>query len=254
LPAPGRTVFFAYSLSEIDSMRLSTVPVLLALLLIAACQGTPSKGPAAGDNPQTQGSTSPAEPNAVVLQYDKPASALAKYRGFLVDPPSIATDDDAFDDISDDDKHRLADKLGQEFKMALAPRFGLASAPAIGIVRLHLTLEGVKTSNSVLSTGMRLLPIGMAMSVVRGSMDKPAHFTGFVVISGKLSDSASGAPLAHFSAKVSPRAYNLTSGLGSQRAAELGIERGASEFAEAVAQNGQTPARDTAQRNGAPSK
>jgi hypothetical protein len=235
-------------------MRLSTVPVLLALLLTAACQSTPSKAPAAGDNPQAQGSAAPAEPNAVTLQYDKQASALAKYRGFLIDPPSIANDAAAFDDIADDDKRRLADKLGQEFKAALAPRFGLASAPAAGVVRLHLTLEGVKTSNSVLSTGMRLLPIGMAMSVVRGSMDKPAHFTGFVVIGGKLSDSVSGAALAHFSAKVSPRAYNLTSGLGSQRAAELGIERGASEFADAVIQNGQTLAKDTAQRNGAPSK
>jgi hypothetical protein len=49
-----------------------------------------------------------------------------------------------------------------------------------------------------------------------------------------LVDAETGEALAGFVATESPIALDLTSGLGKLRAAELGIERGSEEFAQAL--------------------
>jgi hypothetical protein len=222
---------------------------VLAMLVAAGCESAPSKNESPGSpssaseaasaSPSAGGSAAggsapaaeaPAQGGGIGLAQDAPAAAIVRYRRIVVAAVTVGGHDTEFDGISDEDKQRLAIELGEKFRSTLAQHFSIADRPGPGVARLQLTLEGIKTSNSVLSTGLRVLPLGMAMSLVRGARDKPARFTGFVTLSGRFSDSVSGTPLAHFAGSVYPRAYDLGSGLGSLKAAELGMQRAADEI------------------------
>jgi hypothetical protein len=69
------------------------------------------------------------------------------------------------------------------------------------------------------------------MSAANTVAGHSSALVGSVTVAGELIDTGSGDPLAGFVATESPIALDVTSGLGTLRAAELGIERGADEFA-----------------------
>jgi hypothetical protein len=71
------------------------------------------------------------------------------------------------------------------------------------------------------------------MSAAKTVRDKPATFVGSVTISGEMLDAESDEVLGAFVATESPIALDVTSGLGSLRAAELGISRGANDLGDA---------------------
>ncbi|MBV8974048.1 MAG: DUF3313 family protein [Sinobacteraceae bacterium] len=106
-----------------------------------------------------------------------------------------------------------------------------STVPGPGVVRLHLTLAGVKESKPVAATVLRLTPLGLGMSAPNTVAGHSSALVGSVTVAGELIDTGSGDPLAGFVATESPIALDVTSGLGTLRAAELGIERGADEFA-----------------------
>jgi hypothetical protein len=150
-----------------------------------------------------------------------------------VDPADIYHGTDAdFGNASQADKERLAAKLVNDFKAALTRHnYPLASQPGQGVVRLHLTLAGVKESKPVASTVLRLTPLGLGMSAANTVAGHSSALVGSVTVAGELIDTESGDALAGFVATESPIALDVSSGLGTLRAAELGIERGAEEFA-----------------------
>lgn len=173
------------------------------------------------------------DPN--VFAWQSPDLDVSRYNAFLIDPVTVYDGSDAdFGGISAQDRQALADLIGKEFKRQLGENYAIASEPGRSVVRLRLTLIGVNQSRPVLSTALRLLPIGLALTAVKSAADKPATFTGSVTLAGVALDSESGQPIGGVEALVAPPAYDLTSGLGFQRAAELGIKRAAGEFRDYV--------------------
>ena len=163
--------------------------------------------------------------------YETPTFDRSHYHGILIDATDLYRGPEAdFGNTSIADQEMLAAKLTSEFKRVLAPDFNVVNAPGPGIVRVHLTLMGVNESHPVLSTALRLTPVGLVMSAAHTVRDKPANFTGSINVAGVIYDSQSGQVLVAAQSIVSPAAVDLTSGLTPLRAAELSTTRAANAF------------------------
>ena len=166
-----------------------------------------------------------------LLIYRSPGVAASAYHGYLVEAATIDSGADAdFGDVSAEDQRALAAQLSKDFSTALARHYTIAQHPGAGIARLQLTLVGIAESHPVASTLSRLNPVGLALTAVKSAADQPAAFTGSVTIAGEFTDSLSGKVLGGFVDKASPAAYDLSSGLGKLRAAQLGVSRAAGDF------------------------
>ena len=212
-------------------MRCSRVALSCGVLVLSSC---------ANQTPKTTGGLGnlPLEPSQYpgTLVYRAPDLQAGKYKSILVDNADIyrATDAD-FGGASEEDKTRLAEKLANDFKSALTKhKYPITAQSGQGVVRLHLILAGVKESKPVAATALRLTPLGLGMSAAKSVSGHSSALVGSVTVSGELIDAETGEAIAGFVATESPIALDLTSGLGKLRAAELGIEHGSEEFAEAL--------------------
>jgi len=170
------------------------------------------------------------------LVYRSPTVQMDKYKSMLIESTEVYTGKDAdFGKTSEADKKRLANKVTEDFTAELTKRkYPLTAQPGPGVVRLRLKLTGVQASQSVAATALRVTPLGLGLSAAKEAEGKSAAFVGSVTIAGEMIDAQSGEILGAFVATESPIALDVTSGLGSLRAAELGIERGADNFADAL--------------------
>jgi hypothetical protein len=163
--------------------------------------------------------------------YQAPTFERGKYHGILIDQTDLYRGPEAdFGSTSIADQEMIAAKLTAEFRRVLAPDFNVVSAPGPGIVRVHMTLMGINASHPVLSTALRLTPVGLVMSAGHTVLDKPANFVGSINVAGVIYDSESGQVLVAAQSIVSPAALDLTSGLTPLRAAELSTTRAADAF------------------------
>ena len=210
-------------------MRCFCLAACCGVLVLVGCVQTPKT---------TGGLDLPLEPSQYpgTLVYRAPGLQVGKYKSILVDSADIYRASDAdFGGTSEADKTRLAEKLSTDFTNALTKhKYPLASQAGQGVVRLHLTLAGVKESKPIASSALRLTPLGLSISAAKTATGRSSALVGSVTVSGELVDADTGEALAGFVATESPIALDLTSGLGKLRAAELGIERGSEEFAQAL--------------------
>ena len=211
-------------------MRCFRLAICCGGLVLAGC---------AGQTPKTTGGLDlPLQPSQYpgTLVYRAPDVQSGKYKSIFVDNADIYRAADAdFGGASEEDKVRLAEKLSTEFKNALTKHhYTLVTQAGEGVVRLHLILAGIKESKPVAATVLRLTPLGLGASAAKTVSGGSSALVGSVTVSGELLDAKSGEALAGFVATESPIALDLTSGLGKLRAAELGIERGSEEFAQAL--------------------
>ena len=211
-------------------MRCFRLAICCGGLVLAGC---------AGQTPKTTGGLDlPLQPSQYpgTLVYRAPDVQSGKYKSIFVDNADIYRSADAdFGGASEEDKARLAQQLSTEFKSALTKhKYALTGQNGQGVVRLHLTLAGIKESKPVAATVLRLTPLGLGASAAKTVTGGSSALVGSVTVSGELFDAETGEALAGFVATESPIALDITSGLGKLRAAELGIERGSEEFAVAL--------------------
>ena len=206
---------------------------------LALCCGGLVLASCAGQTPKTTGGLDlPLQPSQYpgTLVYHAPDIVPGKYKSIFVDNADIYRSADAdFGGASEEDKARLAQQLSTEFKSALTKhKYALTGQNGQGVVRLHLTLAGIKESKPVAATVLRLTPLGLGASAAKTVTGGSSALVGSVTVSGELFDAETGEALGGFVATESPIALDITSGLGKLRAAELGIERGSEEFAVAL--------------------
>jgi Protein of unknown function (DUF3313) len=164
--------------------------------------------------------------------YETPTFDRNKYHGMIIDPADVYRGPEAdFGSTSVADQEMIAAKLTSEFKRVLtAAGFNVVSAPGPGIVRIHMTLMGVNASHPVLSTALRLTPVGLVMTAGHTVMQKPANFVGSINLAAVVYDAGTGQVLVAVQSVVYPEALDLTSGLTPLRAAELSTTRAADGF------------------------
>lgn len=216
-------------------MRLlrSSVTVAAVALTLAACASNKPET-SAGLTEKYAMSPSAASPDTLV--YRSPDIDIKKFTsGFYVAPVEVYGGADAeFGDVSAADREKLAQFLRSEFIRELGTKYKIAQAPGPGVVELKLTLAGISETRPLLSAATRLSPAGLALTLGKSAAGMPAAFTGSVTFGGVISDAGSGQTLGAFLTKVSPNALDLTSALGTQEAARIGITRGAEGFRAAV--------------------
>jgi hypothetical protein len=194
--------------------------------MLAACTSEPKT---------TGGLNLPLQPGqyAGTLVYRSPTIDRGKYKSIFVDNADVYRGADAdFGGASEEDKTRLAEQLTNDFRSALLKhKYPLATQAGPGVVRLHLTLAGVRESKPVAATALRLTPLGLGVSAAKTATGGSSALVGSATVSGEMLDTETSETLAGFVATESPIALDLTSGLGKLRAAELGIQRGSEDFA-----------------------
>jgi hypothetical protein len=204
----------------------------LVTILVACATSTEPKS-TAGISDQVQLAPGKRPGNFV---YREPNLDPTQYKSLLIDDTAVLSGpNNDFGKTSPQDQQRLALLLTTSLNDELRKRnYHLATGPGPGVARLHTSLIGITESKPAAATLLRLNPVGLGLTALKTAQDKPAAFTGSVTISGEITDSSSGQVLAAFVATESPLALDLTSGLGTLRAAELGVQRGAHDFADAL--------------------
>ena len=168
-----------------------------------------------------------------VRAYEAAEFDRSRYNGLLIDPVTVYEGPGAqFDDVSEQDRFRIAALLTAEFKRVLSKDFRVVDEPRPGTVRLAITLVGINRSNAVLSTALRLTPVGIVLSGARTVQGSGDPFTGGINIAAMAFDAESGQVLAASQALLGPAALDVTSGLTPLRAAELSTTRAAQAFRE----------------------
>ncbi len=166
-----------------------------------------------------------------VRAYEARGFDVRNYHGLLIDRADVYRGSEAgFGDVSEADRERIAAMLTSEFRRVLGAEMRVVEAPAPGVVRVHLTLVGIDQSRPMLSTALRLTPVGLVMTAAKGVTERPAPFVGDINVAGVAYDAETGRVLAAAQALISPSAVNLTSGLTPLRAAELSTTRAAEAF------------------------
>lgn len=166
-----------------------------------------------------------------VVAYQAPSYDRARYRGLFIEPVSLYQGPEAdFGNVSQQDREHIAAMVNSEFQRVVGADFHLVDHAGPGIVRMHMSLIGIDSSHPVLSTALRLTPVGLALSGVRTVEGRGAAFVGGINIAGVAYDGESGQVLVAAQALVEPSAVNITSGLTPLRAAELSTTRAAEEF------------------------
>src|SRR6516162_10429349 len=123
-------------------MRSFRLAICCGGLVLAGC---------AGQTPKTTGGLDlPLQPSQYpgTLVYHAPDIVPVKYKSIFVDNADVYRAADAdFGGASEEDKTRLAEQLTSDFRSALLKhKYPLATVSGPGVVRLHLTLAGVKES------------------------------------------------------------------------------------------------------------
>jgi hypothetical protein len=213
---------------DVRLIRLANrCPAFALALLLAACASKPA--PDVIDINGLIPITDTKLPD--VRAYRAPDFDRSHYHAILIDQANVYQGSDAdFGSASPQDRERIAAMLTSEFRRVLGEQFHLVDQPAAGVVRLHLTLIGINESKPVLSTALRLTPVGLVMTAAQGVTERPAHFVGSINLAAVAYDSGSGKVLAAAQGVITPSAVNLTSGLTPLRAAELSTTKAAEAF------------------------
>jgi len=167
------------------------------------------------------------------MPYEYKASIdWAKYSAFIMDPVLVYSGSDSqFEEISAADTEGLAQYMLVEFTDKLSKRFRVAAAPGKETLRIKLTLTGAKANTNVLNTLMHFdLFLGGPYNTVQAVRDKEGMLSGSVSFAVEIYDSTTNALLGAYVAKQYPNAWNLSAGMGSMAAAEVGVQKGAEQL------------------------
>jgi hypothetical protein len=98
----------------------------------------------------------------------KPGVDFSKYDKVMLDSVVFYFAPDSEDKGVDPEQMKeLADSFNKELVTALKGNYPIVSEPGQGVVRIKIALTGIKQSRPVLSGVTSILPVGLAVSVVR---------------------------------------------------------------------------------------
>ena len=132
------------------------------------------------------------------LVYRNPKANWAAYDKVMVDPVTIWVGKDSeLEDVSQEDRQRLANDLWAKINEALKQDYEIVHAPGPGVLRIQAAITEAEQSTLVLDTLTSLHP---ATKIVTGAvgMARGGHpsFVGNASVEAKITDAQSGKLLA----------------------------------------------------------
>ncbi len=123
------------------------------------------------------------------LIYQNPNADIKSYDKILLEPVTIWSGEGSqMNDLSKEDKKMVADRLFTLLQARLAKDYTLVQAPAPGTMRIAAALTSADSSYPVLDTVSSIIPVGIAVSVLKVvATGKPA-FVGEASAEIKVTD------------------------------------------------------------------
>ena len=140
--------------------------VLMGLMLLAGCATT--KRDQSGFLGEYYRNLEPGPKDGAKMTWRKSGVDHTKYNKFMVDyVVFILAEDSEYKGIDGDEMKKLGDAASLAFVNALKEKYPVVSEPGPGVARLKLAIAGLKQSRPVLSGVTTVVPVGMAVSVLK---------------------------------------------------------------------------------------
>ncbi len=211
--------------------------ILTAAIAVVGCSST-SPVKYSGIESSSRMTANPTEDSdRIPFRYVVPVN-WSKYRSITVDPVEIYSGSDAqFNDLSQDDRRRLADYMHKKFSEGLATKFTVgAPAGNSPALRLRLTLTGADTTPQVIGTFTKFDLAGGPYNIVQSVRGGRGLMSGYVNYAVEVKDAATNQLLLAYVAEQYPNAMNVGATFGSLSAAETGIDKGADQLLDKLQQ------------------
>ncbi len=184
--------------------------VFMGLMILSACAST--------SGPKYQGVFVPQEyvnkfepgVDEHTLRWLRPGVDANKYNKFMVDYVIFAlAPDSEYKGINADEMKQLADAASKALVLAISSKFEVVSEPGPDVLRVRFAIIDLKQSRPVMSTITTVVPVGLAISLVKkgitddwtgGGMTK-----GEVLIHDSMSGEVIAAGYADYSAQFTGR-------------------------------------------------
>jgi hypothetical protein len=150
-----------------------SIVLIIAIVLLGGCAASqkPSQSGFLGAYYQN---LKPGEgENAPKMIWIKPGADFTKYKKVMVDYVTFAfADDSEYKGINADEMKQIADAASLALVNALKKEFPIATQPGPDVLRVRVAITDLKQSNPVLSGVTTIVPVGLAISLVKkGSTD-----------------------------------------------------------------------------------
>lgn len=172
-----------------------TVVLILACGLLVGCASKPKETPSGflKDYPQFQ----PGPSDGVDEIYTKPGMDLSKYRRVMLDEVQFyLKKSTAEQGIQASELKELSDTFHRAVFEALGNAYPLVTEPGSDVLRIRLAITDIEISNPAVSGITTVLPIGLAVSVVKKAATGSYTGVGGASMEVEFLDSMSGERLA----------------------------------------------------------
>ena len=110
----------------------------------------------------------PGPEGGVKMRWLKPGVMFGKYNKLMVDSVVFFfADDSQYKGIDPNELKELSDSFNQAIVAALKDKYPIVAEPGPDVARLRIAITDIKQSKPVASTVSSLLPIGLAVSLVK---------------------------------------------------------------------------------------
>jgi len=150
-----------------------SIVLIIAIVLLGGCAAS-QKSSQSGFLGEYYQNLKPGEgENEPKMIWIKPGADFTRYTQVMVDYVTFAfADDSEYKGINADEMKQIADAASLALVDALKKEFAIASQPGPEVLRVRVAITDLKQSNPVLSGVTTVVPVGLAISLVKkGSTD-----------------------------------------------------------------------------------
>ncbi|WP_051337950.1 DUF3313 domain-containing protein [Pantoea sp. AS-PWVM4] len=209
-----------------------TVTLAAAIAVVGCADTSPVKYSGIESSSRMTPNTSE-DSDRIPFRYAAPVN-WNKYRSITLEPVQIYGGSDAqFNDLSPDDRRKLADYMQKKFSEVLAEKFVVDAATGTSpSLRLKLTLTGADTTPQVVGTFTKFDLAGGPYNIVQSVRGGRGLMSGYVNYAVEIKDAETNELLLAYVTEQYPNAMNVGATFGSLSAAETGIDKGAEQLLE----------------------
>lgn len=148
-----------------------TVHIALAVVIgiaLAAAAGFAAEPKYSGFLGDSYRLLEPGPEGGAKMRWLKPGVDFGKYKKFMVDSVVFFfADDSEYKGIDPQEMKELADSFNKEIVAALKDKYPIVAEPGPDVARIRCAITGFKQSRPVLSGVTSIVPVGLAVSLVK---------------------------------------------------------------------------------------
>lgn len=148
--------------------RTTTIAVSLLLIMFAVCAGhADGPGKYSGFLEGYYDKLQPGPKDSVKQRWLKPGVDFTKYNKAMLDSAVFFLADDSYKGIDPQDMKERADALNKEVVAVFPNKSHFVGEPGPDVARIRFAITGLKQSNPGRSAVSTVLPVGLAMNLVK---------------------------------------------------------------------------------------